>query len=242
VNRATRRHAGQAIRRTLKRCGRRDDKHMVQEDLREGDDAKHKRRVNASRRAWLILVCVVLLGVTVDLWTKHWAFANVAGQPVKLDLINRHAHPYGNPIPIHAPKRILPGDLLALRLVVNRGAVFGVARDQRAFFIAFTILAIIVTMYYFVRRTGEHETLAQLGFALICTGGLGNLYDRVRFGVVRDFLQVLPDADLPNGWAWPGGNPDLLPWVFNFADVFLLLGATLLFMHFIRHPRVLTTR
>jgi signal peptidase II len=57
-----------------------------------------------------------------------------------------------------------------------------------------------------------------VALALLLAGAVGNLYDRITFGVVRDMLWLFPGVKLPFGWTWPGGNDELYPWIFNVAD------------------------
>ena len=180
---------------------------------------------------------ILIAGFTFDLGTKHWAFSNLTASPIHLDRERLLADPDHQPIPMHEPHALLPGDLLTVRLVINRGAVFGIADNQRLFFICFTIAALSFALFLFARRTiaGHHHV--HLAIGLVFAGGLGNLYDRVRFGVVRDFLQFLPDVRLPFGWTWPGNNPELMPWVFNPADLFLLIGMVILFVYINRRRR-----
>ncbi|NJS15352.1 MAG: hypothetical protein HC788_13065, partial [Sphingopyxis sp.] len=65
---------------------------------------------------------------------------------------------------------------------------------------------------------------------LVLAGALGNLYDRVVYGAVRDMLHMFPGVELPFGWTWPNGLRDVWPWVFNGADVSLLVGVGVLLM------------
>jgi signal peptidase II len=101
---------------------------------------------------------------------------------------------------------------------VNPGALFGVLsqydKNANAIFAAISVLAAIaITFWSFKRSTASDPTLcAALG--LILGGTLGNLYDRVVFHGVRDFLYFY----LIN---WP---------VFNIADCCLVLGAGVLLL------------
>jgi len=156
----------------------------------------------------------------------------VAGDRVELNRERLLAEPSFNPIPWgHEGRDILPWDLLELRLVLNPGAVFGIGPDKRVFFIAFTLLALGGGLFVFGRYTTVRHRLAHFAIGMILAGGLGNLYDRLAIGRVRDFLHMLPGWHLPFGWAWPGNNPEVFPWVFNVADVMLLLGMLLLMIH-----------
>ncbi len=187
-----------------------------------------------SPRAWLVLVLVCAAGLGLDLTLKTWSFADVATKPVVLDQAEIQKildNPRYNPIPPHRGVSLLPGNLLDMRLVINRGAVFGIGQNQRIFFVAFTLAALAAAIAVFARWTSRRAVLAHVAIALILAGGLGNLYDRLRYTLVRDFLHMLPGWKLPFGWTWPGGTDEIFPWVFNAADVMLLVGMGLLMLH-----------
>jgi signal peptidase II len=188
-------------------------------------------RAARSPHAWATFIAVLILGLALDISTKYWTFEYVADQPVVLDRDELLADDRFNPIPPHEGVPILPFDLLQLKLVINRGAVFGIGGGMRFFFIAFTFAALIVGIFIFTRYCTSRTHLANVALGLILAGGLGNLYDRIIYGVVRDFLHMLPGWRLPFGWRWPGNNPEIFPWVFNIADVMLLLGMGLLLIH-----------
>jgi signal peptidase II len=184
-----------------------------------------------------MLFAVLGLGLAIDLAAKSWSFANVAPRPVILDRQLLQAHPLHNPIDPHPGIRVLPADLLEMQLVINRGAVFGIGANQRFFFIGFTIAALAVGLFVFGTLTAHNHRLAHVAIGFILAGGVGNLYDRIMYGVVRDFLHMLPGHHLPFNWRWPGGSPELFPWVFNVADVMLLTGMALLLLHMSRVDR-----
>ena len=188
-------------------------------------------RTWASARCWAVLLVVVAIGLTADLWTKSWAFETVAGQPV---VVSRHAlldNPDYNPIPFHEGVVLVPGRMLNLHLVLNSGAVFGIGSEQRAFFIIFTVLAVMIAIYIFGWQTRCKSILAHIGIGLVLAGALGNLWDRLALGRVRDFLHLFPDRHLPFGLNWFGGGSEVFPWVFNIADVLLLAGMAVLLVH-----------
>ncbi|MBT8484796.1 MAG: signal peptidase II [Phycisphaerales bacterium] len=191
-----------------------------------------------SPRAWAILLAVLVVGLAADLWSKSWSFDNVAQTPVELDRDRLLAEPGFDPIPFHRGDPVLPFDLLKFRLVLNPGAVFGIGANHRWFFIVFTVIAMSAGVYVFGRYTGRRSWIEHAAIALVLAGGLGNLYDRMAFGRVRDFLHALPGRPLPFGWTWPGTqNDEMFPWVFNIADVLLLVGMVVLMLSLHRQDR-----
>ncbi len=178
-----------------------------------------------SPKSWLLLVTVLTLGLAIDLATKAWTFEGIELDRERF-LDDEHYNP------IHSPESnaILPWNLLDMRLVINRGAVFGLGQDKREFFIAFTVVAVAAALVFFARSSARYW-LGHVGLGLILAGGVGNLFDRWQYAVVRDFLHILPGWRLPFGLAWPGGSTDVFPWVFNLADVMLLTGMGLLLVH-----------
>lgn len=177
--------------------------------------------------AWCTLGGVFAVGLAFDLWSKYWAFREIAAYPVDLER-ERILDDPSFFVPHHARVTALPWDLLDFRLVLNHGAVFGIGQQRRELFIVFTVLATIVAIAFFARGTRVRMRAAHVAIGLILAGGIGNLYDRIVYGAVRDFLHMLPGWALPNGWRWPGNSTsDVFPWVFNVADVMLLAGMAL---------------
>lgn len=196
--------------------------------------------VSAARspRAWATLLLVAGAGVAIDLWSKAVAFERVAGAPVVVrreDVLALGPGEINRLVPPHTPVNVVP-HLLDFQLVLNPGAVFGVGAGRRWFFVVFTGVAIAFALWVFARWTTPRARVAHVGIGLIFAGGLGNLYDRLVHGCVRDFLHPLPGVRLPFGLRWPSGAPDVWPWVSNVADAFLLLGVALLMTSLWRAP------
>lgn len=97
-----------------------------------------------------------------------------------------------------------------LTYVRNTGAAFSMLEGQRIFLIAVPIIVILAVIIYTIVKKPKSKLL-MLSFAMIISGGIGNLIDRIRFGYVIDFL----DFRLIN---FP---------VFNVADIWVTLGAAL---------------
>jgi len=121
-----------------------------------------------------------------------------------------------------ALSQLRPGEPVAvtgffnLVLVFNRGAAFSFLADapgwQRPFFIAVALIAAAIVSWLLWRYPARRLLCA--GLALILGGALGNLWDRVAYGHVIDFLDFHA-----MGWHWPA---------FNIADSAISVGAGLL--------------
>jgi signal peptidase II len=168
------------------------------------------------------LALAVLAG---DLALKWWSFNNVAGQPV---IIPRDTSTHAGLIPPHQGIRVVPG-VLSLKLTLNQGAVFGLGAGGRWFFVLVTLIAVVVITMMFWRSPPDRRWL-HTALALILAGALGNLYDRLVHGVVRDMLYLFPGATLPFGWEWPNGSGEVYPWIFNLADVALVGGVLMILL------------
>lgn len=175
--------------------------------------------------AWAILIGTTIAGLASDLISKQMAFAQVAGAPVTLEreAILAAARP-GEVLPPHDPITVIPS-VLEFVLVLNPGAVFGAGAGKRWLFVAFTLAAITFAIYMFAQWTRAKDFLAHACLGLLVSGGLGNLYDRLLFACVRDFIHPLPGVHLPFGLSWgKGGSTEIWPWVSNVADLWLLVG------------------
>jgi len=129
----------------------------------------------------------------------------------------------------------IPG-LLRLEYTENHGAVFGMAQGQRTMFLIVSIAALLFLCYLFA--TSGRRWFYQIVLGMLLAGVMGNMYDRVRFGYVRDMLHGLP------GWYWPSFVHRLLPslptevfpWIFNIADSLLCVGVALLLIYSLFQP------
>ena len=112
--------------------------------------------------------------------------------------------------------------------VLNTGAAFSMfegvksANTVRYALIGFSILAVVAGLIG-IWRVGRQASLTSLSLALILGGALGNLYDRVRFAHVVDFLEVHIVH-----YHWPD---------FNVADSAIVVGACLLLLEMLRPQR-----
>ena len=114
-----------------------------------------------------------------------------------------------------APLPVIPG-LLNLRISRNMGAVFGIGQGLTWLFIIFTILACAVIVWT-VWTYGRSSRVLTCALGLVFGGALGNLWDRIIYGYVRDFIDLYVGR-----YHWP---------TFNVADSAICIGAALIVIH-----------
>ena len=189
-----------------------------------------------SPRAWTILLVTIVVGLVADLWTKEVAFDRVAGQEVTVQReLVMVTDRLSTLIPDHEPVEVVPG-VLNFTLVLNPGAVFGIGAGKRWVFVGFTVLAIAFAGWMFAGWTTRRDWGTHAALGLLVSGGLGNLYDRVMFACVRDFIHPLPGVKLPFGIRWPNGSDEVWPYVSNVADAFLIAAIVMLLIVSLRKP------
>ena len=114
------------------------------------------------------------------------------------------------------------GNFFKITYILNPGGVFGTRLFSGTWYTVIAIFAIFLASYFFFYARFE-TGLFRLGWALILGGALGNIFDRLRFGQVLDFL----DFDFFN-LNIPGIiNLDRWP-VFNLADASVTCGMALI--------------
>jgi len=77
----------------------------------------------------------------------------------------------------------LIGDFLRLTFIENPGMAFGIEVGGRLFITLFSVIASIGIGYYLYRIRNE-AFVVRLSLALILAGALGNLIDRIFYGVI----------------------------------------------------------
>lgn len=80
--------------------------------------------------------------------------------------------------------------LLRLTHVKNPGAAFGFLPSHRGFIIFVSLLALVFIVRFF-RKIGYGNIWFTYGLWSLIFGILGNLYDRIFWGYVVDYIQVL---------------------------------------------------
>ena len=103
---------------------------------------------------------------------------------------------------------------LNLNLIWNEGIAFGLfSSNQEAFYSSLTIIIGLISalIFWFMLKS---KSLEKVGFAMILGGSLGNIFDRIYYSSVPDFIDFHY-----NNFHW---------FIFNVADIFITLGVMLL--------------
>ncbi|CAJ2231652.1 signal peptidase II [Fructilactobacillus sanfranciscensis] len=105
--------------------------------------------------------------------------------------------------------KIIP-KILSFTYLQNTGAAWSFMEGNSIFFLLVAIFAILVFIYLLYKCRNEY--FISLGIALMLTGTVGNLIDRIKFGFVTDMIKI----DFIN---FP---------IFNIADMCLTFGVIIL--------------
>ena len=109
-------------------------------------------------------------------------------------------------------------NFLSFTKTSNEGAAFSILTGGRLLFIA---LGIFVIVYIFIYMMDKVKTKYEIiSFSLLIGGILGNLFDRIFYGKVIDFISVKLGS-----YYFP---------VFNLADSMIVIGAILLIIKMIK--------
>ena len=103
---------------------------------------------------------------------------------------------------------------LNVNLIWNEGIAFGLfSFDQKIYYNFLTIIIIVITLIilWMIAKTKKLERLA---FMMIFGGSLGNIFDRLFYSAVPDFI----DFHIKN-FHW---------FIFNVADIFITIGVIML--------------
>ena len=173
-------------------------------------------------------------GLAADLLTKHHVFASFLDTP---DLTARVEEirtvfqaeigraPEAPEVLPPFQRTVAPG--LRFTLSLNPGVVFGLPMPRWAVAIATVLTMGLVTVFF--ATAGARDRFVHVAMAFVLAGAVGNLYDRLASVValpglepiryhVRDFIDC---------------SHLHYPWVFNVADILLVVGVALLMLHWI---------
>ena len=110
-------------------------------------------------------------------------------------------------------------DNFILTKVENTGAAMGLGQNLnpklKIVFLQILPLLVMVLMFLYIIREKNISKLNLIAFSFIIGGGIGNIYDRILYNSVTDFM-YLEFGNLHTG-------------IFNMADVSVVLGTLLIF-------------
>ncbi len=149
------------------------------------------------------------VGLAADLYTKHLAADRLGDGQVYVAVPN----------------------WLQFEFVRNPGAVFGIAPGHWVLFLVVSAAAIAFLTYLFAGS--GRRWFYQFVLGILLAGVLGNMYDRIVYGSVRDMVHAVP------GWRWPAGvhhalhflPVDVFPYIFNVADSLLCVGVGVMMVY-----------
>ncbi len=144
---------------------------------------------------------VIILGLALDRITKIWA----SGKALQSHDI------------------VIIKNFFSLSYLENRGAAFGIFQNQVLILAFFTILVMAGMMYYLIKYKPASKIL-KISMALIISGALGNLFDRLYYRFVVDFI-MLHYRDI---YYFP---------TFNVADMLVVTGTALMVLYLLKEDK-----
>ena len=177
------------------------------------------------RAKWRLFVIVSIVSLIADQVTKIWARASLPTAPdncaIPDDIMTQHC--------IGKPVAVLDG-FWHWRLSMNPGSAFGLFASGGAWsrvLLSAIGIAAVIGMLSMLRKARADQKILHWALALVAAGAVGNLIDRIYYGVVTDFI------------LWHTGDPvkdhtaEAFRWehvwpVFNVADVVLVIGVGLM--------------
>ena len=158
--------------------------------------------MKASRRTIFITV-IIIINITIDQISKFWVRANVEPRT-----------------DIQPSERIpLIGDRFTMMNVENTGAFLGLGSDLnptlRLILLLILPIVVLTLVLRHIIKDREMDQWSLIGFCCVIGGGIANVYDRIVYGSVTDFLYI----DL--GGVFKTG-------IFNLADVSVTTGMIML--------------
>tara|TARA_A100000164_G_scaffold114338_1_gene100610 strand:+ start:62 stop:550 length:489 start_codon:yes stop_codon:yes gene_type:complete len=151
------------------------------------------------RSRYLLITILVFLSIAFDQISKIWVRNNFES---------------------YSEKSII-GDVFTLIKVENTGAFLGMGSELSEIprilllIILPVIVLISITLYTYIDKT--LDKLSIIGFSLIIGGGIANIFDRIVFGSVTDFLYINLGGIFKTG-------------IFNIADLSVTTGMILILL------------
>ncbi len=173
----------------------------------------------AKRKKWILFLVAGVISLIADQATKIWARG----------ALPTYGHGTGASgactIPDDIVARLCQGKPVTVidgywdwRLSMNPGSAFGLFSSQNGarVFLSLVGIAAVIGMIFMLRKARLDQKILHWALALVAGGAVGNLIDRIYYGVVTDFVLWHYQSH-----EWP---------VFNVADIVLVVGVGLMFI------------
>tara|TARA_Y100001958_G_C21136221_1_gene476200 strand:- start:534 stop:1016 length:483 start_codon:yes stop_codon:yes gene_type:complete len=105
---------------------------------------------------------------------------------------------------------IYQSEFINFQLIWNEGIAFGLLSFENDFIYHSISLLITLIILVLIIMLIKSKNVEKIGFALISGGAIGNLFDRIMFKSVPDFIDFHV-----NNFHW---------FIFNIADIFITIG------------------
>lgn len=137
-------------------------------------------------------IFIIVLGITLDRISKIWA----------LKILKENADV------------VVIKNYFSFSYLENRGAAFGIFQNKGIYLSVITFFIVCAVIFYLVKFRPQSKLL-RISLALIIGGAIGNLYDRIVYKYVVDFV------------LWHFKDVYYYP-TFNVADMLVVVGTILL--------------
>ena len=111
---------------------------------------------------------------------------------------------------------IIIKDFFYITYVRNTGAAWSIFEGETLGLVIVSLIIISFIIYYMCKNKPKSK-LEKIGYSMILSGSFGNLFDRIIYGYVVDFLDFYIF-----GYDYP---------IFNLADCFIFVGVMLLIIY-----------
>jgi len=146
-----------------------------------------------------MIICMIILAavlVAADQLIKVWAVNELAEGVSKQFL------------------KISDSEIINFTYTENTGAAFSIMSGKQWFTIGFATIALVIFAVYVIKSYRDSRP-AMIFSAMVISGGIGNLIDRIRIGYVVDYIEVRLFRFA----------------IFNFADICVTVGIFLLVVY-----------
>ena len=146
--------------------------------------------------------------ITKETWIKIIIYVSIVIFGFLLDRISKAIVVEKLELNVLKQVTLIP-NFLYFAYVENTGGAWSILSNATWLLAIFSTVAVIGISYYMFKKQINLNYF--ICGALIVAGGLGNLYDRVIYGAVVDFIETYP-----LGYSFP---------IFNVADIFVVIGS-----------------